>query len=91
MGQSAKSKAMAMTYALREQHIRCTTDLLGKSVRAQMKYANKINALYSLIIGEDEIKTNKITIKNMKTGEQDELTMEEVASYIQIQQGGKQA
>ncbi len=91
MGQSAKSKVMAMTYALREQHIRCTTDLLGKSVRAQMKYANKINALYSLIIGEDEIKTNKITIKNMKTGEQDELTMEEVASYIQIQQGGKQA
>ena len=91
MGETAKNKAMALTYELRERHIRCATDLLGKSVRAQMKYANKINALYSLIIGEDEIAANKVSVKNMKTGEQQNLSMEEIASYIQSQQGGEQA
>ncbi len=89
MGDAAKNKAMALTYQLREQHIRCATDLLGKSVRAQMKYANKINAKYSLIIGEDEIASNTVSLKNMKNGEQVDISMEEIASYIHSQQGGK--
>ncbi len=86
MGDAAKNKAMALTYQLREQHIRCATDLLGKSVRAQMKYANKINAKYSLIIGEDEIASNTVSLKNMKNGEQVDISMEEIASYIHSQQ-----
>ncbi len=89
MGTEEHKKAMDLTYKLREQHIRCATDLVGKSVRAQMKYANKVQAKYACIIGEEEMKTQNVSIKNMDTGEQHEIAMEEIALYIRSQQGGE--
>ena len=47
-----------------------------KKFKNQIEYADKINAKYSIIIGEDEVKNNRVSIKNMKTGEQLEMTMD---------------
>ena len=46
------------------------TETLRRSMRSQMREANRLNANYSIIIGEDEIKSNTAIIKNMQNGEQ---------------------
>jgi len=50
----------------------------NKKMKAKFKYADKLKIPYVIIIGEDEIKTGKLTIKNMETGEQEQKTREEI-------------
>lgn len=85
MGDEAKKKAMALTNQLRMDHIKTATDLMGKSVKAQMKYANKIHAKYALIIGESELETMEVKVKNMDTGEQEAMLFQQVGSYLKEQ------
>ena len=47
-----------------------------------MKDANRLNVLYTIIIGEDEVKNNKVTIKNMDKGAQDKVSFEKINSYF---------
>ena len=82
MGEAVIADAYKIVKALRENGIKTETDYLGRSVKAQMKYANKIGAKYSVVIGENEIKENKITVKHMETGEQAELQIEELTEYM---------
>lgn len=82
-GEAAKKKVLALTNTLRRHHVSTATDLLGKSVKAQMKYANKIHAKFSCIIGDDELETGQIQLKNMETGEQIECAMNQIGAYIQ--------
>lgn len=51
-------------------------DLLNRSFNAQMKHANKLNTKVAIIIGEDEISNNEVTIKNMDTGEESKVELE---------------
>lgn len=62
-------KSQALTYDLRKSGISAECDTVGRSVKAQMKYANKIGAIFSVIIGDDEIANNKVKLKNMADGE----------------------
>jgi len=50
---------------LRDKGIICETDFMNRSVKAQMKEANKSGAKYVIVIGEDEIKNNRFKVKNM--------------------------
>jgi histidyl-tRNA synthetase len=52
------------------------TDLMGRSLKAQMKYADKINAHYVAIIGDDELDQGVATVKNMKEGESKQITLD---------------
>lgn len=61
----AKEFALAKTFELRAQGFICEFESMGRSVKAQLKYADKINAKYVIIIGEDEIKSGKYTVKDM--------------------------
>ena len=54
---------------LRELNLVVCTNLLEKTVKAQMKYANKINSSFSCILGEKEIQSNIVNVKNMSTGD----------------------
>lgn len=54
---------------LRENNVKCEKDFMGRTLKAQLKYANKINAEYTVVIGEEEINNNKFNIKNMDSGE----------------------
>ena len=65
ISKKAMFKACRIVSNLREKNIKVQTDLLERSVKAQMKYANKINAKYSIIIGDNEINSNECELKNM--------------------------
>lgn len=70
IGEESGLAAQKLVMELREAGVSAEKDQLGKSVKAQMKYANKINARYSLVIGDDEIKAGYADIKNMSDGSQ---------------------
>ena len=76
MGDNAKLEAMKLAFNLRKAGIKAEIDHLGKSVKAQMKYANKIGAKYTFVIGDSEIEENKIKIKRMSDGEQFEVSLD---------------
>lgn len=73
MGEDASIKALSLCKKLRDEGFYAECDLIGRSVKAQMKYANKIPALHSIIIGETELNTGKAKIKDMTTGEEKEI------------------
>lgn len=80
MGENAAAFAFKACYALRENGIAAEFDHLGKSVKAQMKYADKIGAAYSVVIGDDELANGKATLKNMQNGETKEIELSELLS-----------
>ena len=54
MGEAATEEAFRLTTQLRREGYAVQCDLMGRSVKAQMKYANKIGALYSMVLGDSE-------------------------------------
>lgn len=64
--------------------INIVSDICERSFKAQLKYANNINANYVCIIGQDEILKNKCSIKNMKTGKQEDvnLDVDKIVQYV---------
>ena len=77
-----KSQAYKVVKSLRDQGITVETDYLDRSVKAQMKYANKIGAEYSLILGEDELKNGVVKVKNMKEGTGQEVSIDQIAGAL---------
>ena len=78
-----KARAFQIIDALRKQGISVETDYLDRSIKAQMKYANKINAPYVVILGEDEIASGKVKVKNMADGSEVETCVDNIAAVIQ--------
>ena len=64
------AKALRLAYKLRENGMSCDIDFAARSIKAQMKSANKMNAQHVVIIAEQEIQDNTYSYKNMLTGEQ---------------------
>ena len=77
MGESAKEKAFELAMALRESSFTVETDVVGRGLRAQMKYADKIGAKYSMVLGDNELEQKKAVVKNMNTGKQTEVRLDE--------------
>lgn len=69
MNSDLKLITLKLTDDLRKLGIKAESDHLSKSVKAQMKYANKIGAKYTLVIGQDEIDSNEAQLKNMENHE----------------------
>ena len=68
--------------SLRRKGFNVDSDLMGRSLKSQFKYADKIGARFVIVIGDDEINENKISIKNMETGEQIKLWSNDVVEYL---------
>ena len=77
LGDNAQSKAFELIGAVRNTGLPAETDVVGRGLRAQMKYADKIGARFSMVIGDNELLENKANVKNMTTGEQTELSLDE--------------
>jgi len=75
-------KSQEIAYNLRQKGWSVETDLLVRSVKAQMKYADKINAKHTVILGGNEIATGKAKIKEMATGTQTEVALTDIAEYL---------
>ncbi len=76
MGEKAQLEASKIALDLRISDIPTQFDTAGRSLKAQMKYANKLNALYSVVIGDDELDNNSVTVKDMGTGETFDLAVD---------------
>lgn len=76
IGEKAEQVAERLTWQLRSKNIYCIKDIMGRSVRAQMKYADKLQVRYSLILGDNEIESNKAQLKDMETGEAKDISLD---------------
>ena len=75
MGAAAQKKAVSLVKALRDEGYHAECDVMGRGVKAQMKYANKIGSAFSMIIGDNELEAGSAKLKNMTTGEETEITL----------------
>ena len=76
LGDGAMIKALGIVERQRRDGVYCECDIVGRSLKAQMKYANKIGAEYTLIMGEDEVDSGTAQLRNMENGEQSEVKLD---------------
>ncbi len=83
-GDKENIKAIEIAESLRKQGVYVEKDIMERSFNAQLKYADKIDSKNLLVIGENELTTNKAKIKNMATGEEKEteLSVESIMKLI---------
>ncbi len=77
MGEAASEKTFTLASKLRAEGISAQTDVMGRSLRAQMKYADKINARFTLVLGDNELAEGRADVKNMKTGEKTSILLDD--------------
>lgn len=82
MDESTKKKAFSVVRDLRMNGISADMDFTGRKVKAQMKSADRKGAGFVIVIGETELKSGKVALKEMATGEQQEMAFEEIAGTI---------
>ena len=77
-----ENNVLKIMQTLRANNISCDYDFVCKSVKSQFKSANKRNAKYALVLGEDELKREMCKLKNMDTGEEKEVSLNDIHSNI---------
>ncbi|MGF7057324.1 histidine--tRNA ligase [Brassicibacter mesophilus] len=82
IGDKADKEAFKLLLNLRSHGIAADKDYLGRSIKAQFKYSDKIDALYTIVIGDDEIEKDTVTLKNMETGEQQEVQLSKIIEIL---------
>lgn len=82
IGDAAKTKSFKLLKELRGNHISADNDHLDRSVKAQFKYSDKINAKFTIVIGDDELENDSATLKNMKTSEQKVVKLSELVKEL---------
>jgi histidyl-tRNA synthetase len=78
LGDSAKKTGMELARQLRKEGVECLMEYRDRNLKNQMSRANKLGAAWALIIGEDEVKAKRYQLKNMQTGDQQEVSAEEI-------------
>lgn len=82
MGTQGVAAANRLAADLRALGIRAQTDLMDRSLKAQMKYADKTDARFVVVLGENEVASGRITVKDMAGGEPFETDLAQAASVI---------
>jgi histidyl-tRNA synthetase len=82
LGDAGIKESIRMIHRLRDIDIKCDKDYMARSLKAQMKYANKMNTRFVTVIGEDEINNNKIKVKNMENGSEEEIQLNQLLDYM---------
>lgn len=77
MGQKGEDKAVELTNTLRQEGFFAEYDLVGRGLKAQMKYADKIGAKYVIVLGDNEIESGDAKLKNMQSGEQTDIRLDD--------------
>lgn len=76
LGEKATLKAVEIAKDMREEGFSALLDLNQRSVRAQMKYADKLGAKFNVVIGDNEVEAKTAKLKNMQTGEETEINLD---------------
>lgn len=82
MGEEAKAYGVRLLHQLREAGISSEKDYLDRKVKAQFKSADRHQAKYVAVIGENELQENKVNVKDMATGEQEEVAIDSFVDHI---------
>lgn len=75
IGQEANRRAQQLVYELRQLGVSAVRDVTGRSLKAQMKFADKQNARYSLVLGEEELASGTVWLKEMESGEKRQVSL----------------
>ena len=76
MGDAAARQCFAIAAKLREGGVAAETDIVGRGLKAQMKYADKRGARYTVVVGDTELETGKANLKDMQTGQVEEIALD---------------
>ena len=82
LGGTAQAEGFKLLNSLRQQGLSAAMDFAGRSMKAQMKQANKLGAKYSVILGEDEISEGVVMLRSMEDSSQAKVPMNQVAEKI---------
>ncbi len=82
IGDAADKFVQKLVLDLRKEGISAERDYCERSVKAQMKYANKLAAKFSAVIGDDDITAGKVCVKNMLTGESAEVLIDKIGAFL---------
>ena len=82
MGEAATIRAARLVEDLRRSDIYAELDLVSRSLKAQMKYADKKSAAYTVILGDSELESGRVQIKDMKNSTQTEVGLDEITEYL---------
>lgn len=78
LGEAAEREVVKIIYELRGKGISAERDYLGRKMKAQMKSADRLNARYTAILGDDELARGEISLKSMESGEQRTVKLEQL-------------
>ncbi len=82
MGEKAALRASKLCAIVRDEGFECQTDICGRGLKAQMKYADKIGAMFSMVLGDNELETGKAVIKNMEDGTTTEVSLDNITEDL---------
>ena len=76
MGQAAADRAMSLAMELRDEGYFVEYDLMGRGIKPQMKYADKIGSKFVIVLGDSELESGSAKLKNMASGEQTDIKLD---------------
>ncbi|MCY1603926.1 histidine--tRNA ligase [Staphylococcus pettenkoferi] len=82
MGDDADRYAVRLLNDLRKQGISVDKDYLNRKIKAQMKQADRLNARYTVVIGDQELEQQRIAIKDMQSGESEEIALDQIGEFL---------
>ncbi len=77
MGDAAARRCFAIASKLREGGVAVETDIVGRGLKAQMKYADKLGARYTIVVGDSELESGQAQLKDMQTGETEDILLDD--------------
>lgn len=89
IGEETAGPALVLLTKLRRAGLAAEKDYLGRSLKAQMKYAGKFNAKFTLIMGGDELQRGVVTVRDMAAGTQEEVALDRIVETLVAKLTGK--
>lgn len=82
MGEEARAFGLKLLHQLRQAGVRAEMDALARNIKGQFKYANRIHAKKTVVIGDNELAERKVSIKDMETSQQTEIAMDDILKEL---------
>jgi histidyl-tRNA synthetase len=82
IGDSVRATLITLAENLRKNNFKTSFDYLRRSMKAQMREANKLGARYAIILGEDELKDKSVIIKDLSTSDQEKIALDLVEKHM---------
>ena len=91
VGEDTRGEVFALAHEMRHRGIAVDLDYVGRSAKGQMKQAGRTGARYAVIIGEAEMATGEVTLRDLATGEESKVSRGEAVALAEVASGGRGA